>query len=390
MDHVGRVHGRVVTHHPRNEGEPLRPPGFQLPTTAQQNRCSTNHAPRLIGFVMGGPGASTHRPVPDGPEVIEMAGPEGVPSTCRAPLVSVVVLTFNRPEALRRCLASLAAQTLAPESFEVVVVDVSSPPVAGVLAPIRPHLQLTHHPAPNLGIATNRNAGARVARGQVLAFLDDDCTASPTWLAELVAAIVHDPDLLAGAPTVHPSPATATAAAGQVITEMVDGFFNPPGAACRFLPGLNFALDRQRFLALGGCDPSFDFLAAEDRDFIDRWLQAGGRLVQVSGCQVHHEHRSTLGEFVRQYFNYGRGAWRYHRLRQRQQRGRLWKDAQLHASLPAQLTPRLGRVAPQFRFKVVLLIGVWQLANLAGFFWQAGLERVNALPWRTKSSPQLG
>ena len=262
-------------------------------------------------------------------------------------------------------------------AFEVVVIDVSSPPVDEVLAHFQEQLCLIHHPAANLGVAANRNLGARVARGDVLAFLDDDCTASPSWLAELVAAVVHDPGVLAGAPAVHPCPTTATAAAGQVINDMVDGFFNPPGAPCRFLPGLNFALERQRFLALGGCDPSFGFLAAEDREFIDRWLQAGGRLVPVAGCQVRHEHRSSLGGFVRQYFNYGRGAWLYHRLRRRVQRGRLWQDARLHTGLPARLRRPLQQVAPQFRCKVLLLIAVWQLANLAGFLWQAGLERVS-------------
>ncbi|MFN5220683.1 MAG: glycosyltransferase family 2 protein [Cyanobacteriota bacterium] len=44
------------------------------------------------------------------------------------PRVSVVVMSFNRPQALERCLASLAAQTLAKEQFEVVLVDVSDPP----------------------------------------------------------------------------------------------------------------------------------------------------------------------------------------------------------------------------------------------------------------------
>ena len=304
------------------------------------------------------------------------AGTSATQSTCPAPLASVVVLTFNRPEGLQRCLASLACQTLAPESFEVVVIDVSSPPVEGVLAPLRQRLQLTYQIAPNLGVAANRNAGAGVARGQVLAFLDDDCVASPTWLVELVAAVVNDPDVLAGAPAVHPCPTTATAAAGQVINDMVDEFFNPPGAPCRFLPGLNFALERQRFLALGGCDPSFGFLAAEDREFIDRWLQAGGRLVQVAFCQVRHEHRSSLGGFVRQYFNYGRGAWRYHRLRRLRQHGRMLEDARLHTGLPARLKRPLQQVVPRLRSKVLLLIAVWQLANLAGFLWQAGMETV--------------
>ena len=288
----------------------------------------------------------------------------------KVPLASVVVMTFNRPDALRRCLASLAAQTLDPGTFEVVVVDVSSPPVDAVLEDFREAVRLTHHPAPNLGVAANRNVGAGVALGEVLAFLDDDCIASPTWLAQLVEAVRRDPQALVGAPVVHPHPHTATAAAGQVITEVVDDFFCVPGAPPRFLPGLNFALDHRRFLALGGCDPGFGFLAAEDRDFIDRWLQAGGHLEVASGAQVRHEHRSSLGGFVHQYFNYGRGAWRYHRLRRQRQHGRMWDDARLHTALPLRLVRPMREVPPRLRLQVLLLLGVWQLANLAGFLWQ--------------------
>jgi GT2 family glycosyltransferase len=289
----------------------------------------------------------------------------------QVPLASVVVMSFNRPDGLRRCLASLAAQSLDPRSFEVVVVDVSSPPVDAVLAPFGQRLQLNHQTGPNLGVAANRNLGADRARGEVLAFLDDDCIASPNWLAELVTVVQRDPNVLVGAPTVHPAPETAAAAGGQLITELVDGFFNPPGQEPGFLPGLNFALNRKQFLALGGCDPRFGFLAAEDRDFIHRWQRSGGRLNLCDSAQVRHEHRACLRSFVRQYFNYGRGAWRFHTLRQRSRQGRLWSDARLHMAWPLRLTKPMRQVPPRMRLQVMLLIAVWQLANVAGFLWQA-------------------
>ena len=297
-----------------------------------------------------------------------------LPENTVAPGASVVVMTFNRPDSLRRCLASLAAQSLDPLAFEVVVIDVSSPPADEVLAHFQEQLCLIHHPAANLGVAANRNLGARVARGDVLVFLDDDCVASPTWLAGLVEAVRGDLSTLAGARTVHPQPATGPSAAGQVINDVVDGFFNPPGSTPRFLPGLNFAVDRSRYLALGGCDPSFGFLAAEDRDFVDRWRRAGGSLALIQGAQVRHEHRSTWGGFARQYYNYGRGAWHFHRLRRQGKHGRMWHDARMHASLPARLVEPISQVPPQLRLQTILLIVVWQLANLTGFAWQGVLD----------------
>lgn len=294
----------------------------------------------------------------------------------QAPLVSVVVMTFNRPEALHRCLASLTTQSLSRQSQEVVVVDVSTSPVDQVLEPFRQQLRLIHHPTANGGVAANRNVGAELASGEVLAFLDDDCVASPTWLAELVATVQDDPSVLVGAPTVHPAPETVSAAAGQVITELVDGFFNPPGQEPSFLPGLNFALNRRRYLSLGGCDCGYGLLAAEDRDFVDRWQRAGGRLALCGKSVVRHEHRASLQGFVRQYFNYGRGAWHFHRQRQRQRVGRLRRDARLHLMLPKRLIQPMRDVAPRWRLQVLLLLAVWQVANLAGFLWQAGQEEL--------------
>lgn len=113
----------------------------------------------------------------------------------------------------------------------------------------------------------------------VLALLDDDCISSLSGLAELVAAVLHNPEVLARELTVQPSPETASAAAGQVITEVGDTFFNPPGREPCILLGLNFALNRERCLDLGGCVTDFGFLAVEDCDFIDGWQRAGGKLL---------------------------------------------------------------------------------------------------------------
>ena len=197
--------------------------------------------------------------------------------------VSVVVMTFNRPDPLRRCLESLAVQTLPAEAFEVIVVDVSDRPVADVVAEFAGRVNVIHHVGPNLGVAGNRNTGVACSRAPVVAFLDDDCVADPHWLELITSEVEAQPRCLAGGLVVDPDPANAVAVTGQVITEGVHAFFNRPGEEPRFLPGLNFAVDRTRYLAVGGCDSRFGRLAAEDRDFVDRWRLAGGTLVELSG-----------------------------------------------------------------------------------------------------------
>jgi glycosyltransferase involved in cell wall biosynthesis len=298
----------------------------------------------------------------------------------QTPRVSVVTMTFNRPAALRRCLVSLVAQTMPAREFEVVVVDVSTPPVSDLLAEFATQLTVVHVIAPNGGVAANRNVGANRARGTVLAFLDDDCRANTEWLAQLTHTVEQHPTTMVAGRVVHEAPDTAVASAGQVITEAVDAFFNAPNAAPRFLPGLNFAINRQAYLALGGCDARYGRLAAEDRDFVDRWRVAGGGLAYVTRSFVHHDHRASLGGFVRQYVNYGRGAWRYHRLRRERGSGRMADDLRLHTSLPRYLRTPLARVPRAARVPVVALLVVWQLANAAGFAWQAVAETLVPTP----------
>lgn len=296
------------------------------------------------------------------------------PHTPNEPLVSVVTLTFNRPAALVRCLESLAAQTLPRDRFELVVVDVSDKPVTAALARCRDRLDILHVHGDNLGVAGNRNRGARHARGEWLAFIDDDCVAEPGWLEQLmeVARVYPERLLSGGVRNMHPG--NAVSCAGQVITEAVDACFNPAAGEPTFAPGLNFAVRRDAYLSLGGNDESFGRLAAEDRDFVDRWRHAGRRVMKAEGAVVVHEHRCDFRGFVRQYFNYGRGAWRYHSLAWSRESGSLGVAMRLHRHMWQYAGKPLRRLPVAMRVRVVPLLLVWELANASGFAWQAGRE----------------
>jgi GT2 family glycosyltransferase len=288
--------------------------------------------------------------------------------------VSVIVMTFNRPGPLRRCLESLTLQTLPQDQFEVVLVDASDVPVVDIVAEFSCRLRLVHLPGRNLGVAGNRNRGAGAASADLLAFLDDDCVAHANWLERLSRACRENPGALIGGGVENPHAENAYAAAGQVITAAVDSFFNPLGEEPRFFPGLNFAVERAAYLAIGGCDDGFGRLAAEDRDFIDRWRTSGRRLAACPEAIVRHEHRSSLRGFMKQYFNYGRGAWRYHRLRARRGSGVMLEDTGLHLQLRHHVQAHLQPLPLWMRMKVILLLCMWQAANAAGFCWQAVAE----------------
>lgn len=102
-------------------------------------------------------------------------------------LLSVVIPTFDRPMLLQRCLESLLIQTMAPGAFEIIVVaDGSCKRTEAIVAELRgstslPALRYLESPI-RRGPAAARNLGWQSARGSIIAFIDDDCIAQPTWL----------------------------------------------------------------------------------------------------------------------------------------------------------------------------------------------------------------
>lgn len=109
----------------------------------------------------------------------------------RTLFVSVVVVSSGQmPEKLARCLPALFRNTYPADSFEVMVVDSGSGPA--VLSYLRqeeknhPRLRVILPCQGNIGPARGRNLGIKVARGDIIAFTDDDVVAAMDWLEKLV------------------------------------------------------------------------------------------------------------------------------------------------------------------------------------------------------------
>ncbi len=122
------------------------------------------------------------------------------------PVVSVIIPVFNKLDLTRTCIESLHVQPV-EASFEIIVVDNGS--TDGSTEWLREQQEAKRLKAvisgENLGFAQGCNAGAAVASGKYLLFLNNDMEVTPYWLDPLVTTLDHDPQVgIVGAKLLFP------------------------------------------------------------------------------------------------------------------------------------------------------------------------------------------
>ncbi len=285
---------------------------------------------------------------------------------------SVVIATRNRPGQLADCLRSIARQDYPGEAIEVVVIDDGGEePLDDVVDAFRDVLDIRllrqlHH-----GPAAARNRGARLARGEFLAFTDDDCRPRPDWLSRIMPALRQYGRAMAGGRTVNALHSNAFSSTSQMIVDRAYAYHNH--RSTRFVASNNMVLPASAFHAVAGFDTSFR-PASEDRDLCARWVHAGFEICFVHDAVVEHAHDLSLAGFVRQHFRYGRGARLYMEAMRR--RGAISKSGWIreHLRFLCTFAAPLRRLRAVRQSTTVCVLAVWQLANLAGFIYQASLS----------------
>ncbi len=199
--------------------------------------------------------------------------------------VSVIVVSRHRAKALRLCLLALTQQD--HPRFEVIVVADPDGLVAAAGMP----LKTVAFDLPNISAA--RNAGLAVASGEVIAFIDDDAVAEPSWLSRLVAPFA-DPSITAATGFVR----GRNGISRQWGAAWVDRFgadhpFELPDSGGTFdaqtdraikTHGTNCAFRRADLLRIGGFDPAYRFY----HDETDLNLRLRARTAVVPLAQVVH------------------------------------------------------------------------------------------------------
>jgi GT2 family glycosyltransferase len=241
----------------------------------------------------------------------------------RPDLISVVVPTRLRPEALARCVAALEGQSVA---VEVVLVEDSE----------------------GRGPAWARNEGVRRARGEVVCFTDDDCEPAAGWAEALSAPILAGEVEAATGPVALEGGATAADRAWEEIVNYLQVKATAPGTASPgFAVTANLAAKRS-LLGRLPFDESFPAAAGEDRDWGERAARAGSAPLFVPAAEVVHRSGMGVGDFLRQQYRYGRGAARYRAADANRRRGSVaFYTGLLQAGFRTGLAPGLLVIAAQ-------------------------------------------
>lgn len=232
---------------------------------------------------------------------------------------SIIIPTRNRPEALAHCLTSLTDLDFPEDAWEVIVVDDGgTDSLSAVTAELRQSLPLRPIQIEHAGPAAARNAGARIARGDYLAFTDDDCRVPSGWLKEFVLAFSDDgPPAAVGGRPVTPFADSPAGMGWQYLIDFLFEYMKDEHGNPLLLLSNNVAYRRSAFMSLGGFDESFPLAAGEDLDLSYRMADSGYRQCFHPELCVEHLHPVTAWGHLVQQFRYGCGGYYFRKAQQK-------------------------------------------------------------------------
>ena len=266
-------------------------------------------------------------PRPDGWRISDLPkAPHPAPGG-PSPLVSVAVCTRDRPAEMAICLKAL--DQLDYPHLDILVVDnaPTSDATERLVREAYPHIRYIREPRPGLDWARNR--AILEARGEIIAFTDDDAVVDPGWVRAMANLFVENPDVMAVTGLVMPYELETEA---QILFELYGGF----GRGCeqkwyrlgqsdrkrweyygagQFGTGANMAYRRSLFDQIGYFDRALDVGTVTngggDLDMFFRVLVEGHTLVYEPRAIVRHRHRREYAQLRTQMRNHGIGFYSY-------------------------------------------------------------------------------
>jgi glycosyltransferase involved in cell wall biosynthesis len=213
---------------------------------------------------------------------------------------SIIIPSYNSTNTIWACLDAVTAQDW-PEPYEVIVVDSSNDATPQLIRDNFHNVKLISLER-KTDPGTARNIGVAQAKGEILAFIDSDCVASPDWLRRLMAHHATGHDVVGGA-VENGNPDSLVGWAGY-ISEFRE--FLPAGNVrlTQHIPTCNISYKQFIFEKYGGFKGEY----YPQEDLLYNWhLQRQGvPIVFDPKIRVAHIHRTKTSNYLRHQVRIGR------------------------------------------------------------------------------------
>lgn len=263
-----------------------------------------------------------------------------MPHDLTSPRISVAVCSYNGAHTIDWCLQGI--KQLDYPNFEVIVVDDGSADGTGDIA-LRHGVQVLR--TPNRGLSHARNLALEAATGEIVAYIDDDASPDPHWLAYLATAFSNSGHAGVGGPNLPPlgdgliAHCVANAPGGPVHVLLSD-------EEAEHIPGCNMAFRRSALQSIGGFDTQFR-VAGDDVDICWRLQEQGWTLGFSPAAVVWHRRRPSIKAYWKQQIGYGKAEALLERKwpEKYNAAGHLtWTGRMYGSGLTAALRMRVGRI----------------------------------------------
>jgi len=226
-----------------------------------------------------------------------------------SPSVTVVVPVRNGEQTIQPLLESLQKLDYDSDKIELIVVDGNSTDKTREIVKKYP-VKLVVEEKKGLNVA--RNTGIKSGNGKIVAFTDSDCIVPVNWVTKIVENFKDSKvGCVGGSAKALDNDFVSQYADNSIVRLMpfftkrekldkVKPFFRHPA-------GCNMAYRRKVAEEVGYFDENIQY-GFDEVEFADRICKAGYKMVLDPKVSVWHKHRSTLGDFMKQNFQYGKGS----------------------------------------------------------------------------------
>ncbi len=221
---------------------------------------------------------------------------------------SIVIPTYNRLERLKNLLGSFDNLDYPEDQFEIIIASDGSTDGTKEYVESIANNRIKILQLKNRGPAIARNKGAEIANGEILVFIDDDCSVDNDWLKKIDSYYqTGNYSALGG---INKNMKTELLPA--VVYEEMNNFFlkkkNMDSSRAKYLMSNNFSCKRDVFEKYGGFDERFT-IGAEDRELVLRLTAGGEKTGFFEELSVNHFHPFSVKSFLFQHFRFGRGSY---------------------------------------------------------------------------------